>query len=48
MTPEELKKIMELVATVYEQNGKKLKTAVLYTEDKTEIIIDNREEEDMN
>lgn len=55
LTKEEIKKIAEAIAKVYEENGKKLQTATLVEgfdpetgEIEGENIIDNREEEELN
>jgi hypothetical protein len=48
LTKEELKLLLEKVAEAYEKAGKKIQTAVLYSEDEEEVLIDNRKDEEIN
>jgi hypothetical protein len=53
LTEEELKKILEAYAEACEKAGKKIKTAVQVTgvkdgEIEGELLIDNRDKEDLN
>jgi hypothetical protein len=50
ITPEELAKIFELIQQAYAEGGKKLETATLFDEENPDgkIVVDNREEEDLN
>ena len=50
LTKEEIKEIAELIAEAYDQAGRKLETATLITGDieEAELIIDNRNEEEIN
>ena len=49
----DIEKIMAALAQAYEQKGKTIKTAVLMDqdengEDRTEILVDNRDEKEIN
>ena len=50
ISPEELAKIFELIQQAYKEGGKSLETATLYDEDNPDgkLVVDNREEEDLN
>ena len=54
MTDEELKKILALISEAYTKAGKKISTATMVDEVdeegnvKGEIVIDNREDEEVN
>jgi hypothetical protein len=48
ITPEDIAKILEAIGKAYEVKGKKIKTAVLIEDDESKILIDNREDKDLN
>ncbi len=48
MSEAELRKVLELLNEAYKAAGQEIQTAVLYEDDKETILIDNRDEEDIN
>ena len=50
LSPEELEKIFKLIQEAYKESGRTLETATLYDEDNPagKLVVDNREEEDIN
>jgi hypothetical protein len=48
MTEQELKKILEAIQKAYKEAGKTIDMATLHEGDETTIVIDNREEQDIN
>lgn len=48
LSKDEIKNILELLQEAYKEAGKKIQTAIVYTGDEQEILIDNRKEEDIN
>lgn len=48
LTPQELRHIINLIERAYNKSGKKIETVVKYEGEDSEILIDNREETDIN
>ena len=50
MTAEELAEVLAIITMAYREAGRTLETATLYDEDRPEgeILVDNRNEEDIN
>lgn len=48
MKLEEIKKILDALEEAYAVSGKKLETAILFDGDNSQMLIDNRKEEDLN
>lgn len=45
---EELAELLKLIQEAYKEAGKKITTATLYQGDEEELVIDNREDKDIN
>ena len=48
LSTEEIKGILELLQEAYKEAGKTIQTAVVYRGDDEEMLIDNRDEKDIN
>jgi hypothetical protein len=48
ITREEIMKILEAYAKIKEEHGQKIQTAVLFDENGEELVLDNREPEEIN
>lgn len=48
LTDEEIKQLVDLIAEKYQKLGKIVTTAVKFDGDDAEILIDNREDKDVN
>lgn len=48
ISKEDIQKILEAVAEAYKQAGREIKTITKHQGDETEILVDNRDEEEIN
>ena len=47
MSDEELQRILKLISQAYESSGRNIQVATLYTDKGEELVIDNRQPEDI-